>query len=81
MLILQGVARGKVVYTKYREESNVANQEIKEDLQELVSPDARLLVYYVDNTTHELVADSIKVEVEKKCRGKRVSKLKSRHNI
>jgi hypothetical protein len=81
MLLLQVISRGKVVYTKYKDVANVANEEITKDLQEFVSPDARLLVFNVDKTTNELVADSIKFEVDKKCRGKGVSKLKSRHGI
>jgi hypothetical protein len=77
-MILQIVSRGKVVFTKYKEAANVASEEITKDLQELVSPDARLLVFYVDKTTNELVADSIKFEVENKCSGKgvHVSKFK-----
>ncbi|XP_060569312.1 venom factor-like [Ruditapes philippinarum] len=77
-MLIVGVARGKVVYTKYKEESNVANEEITEDLQELVSPDTRLLVFFVDYTTHELAADSTKFEVEKTCRGKRLNLVTDR---
>ncbi|XP_060561336.1 complement C5-like [Ruditapes philippinarum] len=64
------ISRGKVVFTKYMEAGTQASVEITKDLQKLVSPDARLLVFYVDKDKHELVADSIKFEVEKMCRGK-----------
>jgi hypothetical protein len=50
----------------------VVNEVIMKDQHGLVSPDARLLVFYVDKTTNELVADSIKFEVENKCSGKGV---------
>jgi hypothetical protein len=81
MLILQVISRGKVIYTKYKEAGKQASVEISKDLQKLVSPDARLLVFYVDKSTNEIVADSIKFEVDKTCRGKDVSKLKSSRSI
>jgi hypothetical protein len=80
-LLLQVILRGKIVYTKYKDAGKQASVEITKDLQELVSPDARLLVFYVDKTTNKIVADSFKFEVEKRCRGRGVSKLKSRHGI
>ena len=79
-LTFQVITRGKVVYTKYKDPANEASEEISEELQEIVSPDARLLVFDVDKNTNELVADSIKFEVEQKCRGAGVSKLKFMSN-
>nr|ACN37845.1 complement component C3 [Ruditapes decussatus] len=63
------VTRGKIVFIKYKDAANEASEETSDQLEELVSPDARLLVFYVDTETDVIVADSVKFEVEKKCRG------------
>ncbi|XP_053373562.1 venom factor-like [Mercenaria mercenaria] len=63
------VSRGKVVHTVFKPPSNKVSEQIKEDLQKLINPTARLLVFYVDEGTDKVVADSIKIEVDPKCRG------------
>ncbi|XP_053393834.1 venom factor-like [Mercenaria mercenaria] len=68
-MLFMVVTRGQIVYTQFKDAANQASVEIPEDLQEIITPNARLLVFYVDKNTHELVADSIKFDVEKKCRG------------
>lgn len=68
----QIVTRGKVVYTKFKEAANQASEILTEDIQELISPSGRLLVFYVDKQSDMLVADSEKFEVDQKCRDRGV---------
>lgn len=61
-----------MVLTKFKEVALVASEILPEEIQELISPSARLLVFYVDKETKKLVADSDKFHVVQKCRGKGV---------
>ncbi|XP_053388991.1 A.superbus venom factor 2-like [Mercenaria mercenaria] len=74
------VVRGKIVYTKFKWAANQFSERIVEELQEKVSPNARVLVFYIDKSTHELVADSVKFDVNKKCRGEGL-KLKTQVEV
>lgn len=62
-----------MVYTKFKAAGNLASVILTEDIQELISPSARLLVFYVDKRTNNIVADSEKIEVDQKCRNTGVS--------
>jgi hypothetical protein len=45
----------------------MVTEKITEEIQEKVSPSGRILAYYVDKNSQELVADSIKFFVKKGC--------------
>ena len=48
--------------------------ELEEDILTKITPNARVLVFYVDNNA--VVADSVKFDVEAVCRGKEVRLFK-----
>ncbi|XP_060597411.1 complement C3-like [Ruditapes philippinarum] len=67
------VTRGKIVHAVFKQASNKAVEQIDDFLQELINPTARLLVFYVDENSNKVVADSIKIDVDAKCRGRGLS--------
>lgn len=54
----------------FKEASIMSTLLIDEQSQDLVNPSGRLVVFYVDRNTNDVVADSVQFELDGKCRGK-----------
>lgn len=67
------ISRGKVEHVVFRQISHRVSEPIGEQVQDLINPSARVLVFYVDSKSDIIVADSIKIELEPKCRGKQLT--------
>ncbi|XP_060581763.1 venom factor-like [Ruditapes philippinarum] len=67
------VTRGKIVRVVFKKPGLEVSEQIDEALQELINPTARLLVFYVEELTDKVVVDSIKIDVDAKCRGSGLS--------
>lgn len=67
------------MYTKYIDPGNQRSDDITDALEKAISPSARLIVYYVDKTSNEIVADSVKFSVKRQCQGKEVITDENHH--
>ena len=65
------MSRGKIMHWKYTASTFEDEFELEKELLTKITPNARVLVFYVDN--NKVVADSVKFDVEAVCRGKEVS--------
>ncbi|XP_060557864.1 venom factor-like [Ruditapes philippinarum] len=61
------ISKGQILHTLFKKNDKMVTEKITEEIQEKVSPSGRILAYYVDKNSQELVADSIKFFVKKGC--------------
>ena len=73
----QLISRGEIIDTEFERKNNEPVKILTNSLQEKLSPSGRYVVFYVDTSTNEVVADSIKVSVTPRCKGQDVSIFKS----
>ena len=72
LFCFQIVLRGTVVFTAFKNPSSKVTQSMTNALMEEVSPGARIIAFYVDERTNELVADAVKFSVNPICQGQKV---------
>jgi len=73
------VSRGAVVHSVYKPPGSKVQTDFNDALLEKVSPGGRIIAFYVDGNTNELVADAVKFKVDPACRGQKVITFSKMH--